>query len=124
MKAQILDIDGKKIKEITTTLFEEPIREDLIYKIVEADKMKYPSSPKLYAGMDRSASGKIRRKRHTWKSGYGRGYAVRGYAKSGRGWGSSSEHFRHIFDALVSFLKTFSFYFHHLGLQLIQLDFK
>jgi len=73
MKAQILDISGKKIKEITTTLFEEPIREDLIYKIIEADKMKYPSAPKLYAGMDCSASGRIRRKRHTWKSGYGRG---------------------------------------------------
>jgi large subunit ribosomal protein L4e len=73
MKAQILDINGNKIKEIATTLFEEPIREDLIYKIVEAEKIKHPSSNKLYAGMARSASGKIRRKRHSWKSGYGRG---------------------------------------------------
>jgi hypothetical protein len=42
---------------------------------------------------------------------YGRGYAVRGYAKSGRGWGSCSEHFCHIFDALVSFLQTFNLIF-------------
>ena len=73
MKAQILDINGKKIKEITTTLFEEPIREDIIYKIVEAEKIKHASAPRLYAGMDRSASGRIRRKRHSWKAGYGRG---------------------------------------------------
>lgn len=73
MKAQILDINGKKIKEINTILFEEPIREDIIYKIVEAEKIKHASAPRLYAGMDRSASGRIRRKRHSWKSGYGRG---------------------------------------------------
>ncbi len=36
MKAQILDIEGKKIKEITTELFEEPIREDIIFKVIEA----------------------------------------------------------------------------------------
>jgi len=73
MKAQILDINGKKIKEITTTLFEEPIREDIIYKIIEAEKIKHPSSTKLYAGMARSASGRIRHKRHAWKVSYGRG---------------------------------------------------
>lgn len=73
MKAQILDINGKKIKEITTTLFEEPVREDIIYKIVEAEKIKHPSAPKLYAGMARSASGNIRHKRHAWKVSYGHG---------------------------------------------------
>ncbi|MFA7707639.1 MAG: 50S ribosomal protein L4 [Candidatus Pacearchaeota archaeon] len=72
-KAQVLDISGKKIKEITTTLFEEPIREDMIYKIVEAEKIKHPSAPKLYAGMMRSASGRIRHKRHAWKVSYGHG---------------------------------------------------
>jgi large subunit ribosomal protein L4e len=73
MKAQIIDINGKKIREITTGLFEEPIREDIIFKVVEAEKSKHPSSPKLYAGMNRSASGRIRRKRHSWKGGYGKG---------------------------------------------------
>jgi len=73
MKAQVLDINGKKIKEITTSLFEEPIREDIIYKIVEAEKTKQPYSTKLYAGMARSASGKIQHKRHAWNVSYGRG---------------------------------------------------
>jgi len=73
MKTQILDINGRKIKEITTTLFEEPIREDVIYKVIEAEKIKQPYAPQLLAGMARSASGRIRRKRHSWKGGYGRG---------------------------------------------------
>ena len=73
MKAQVLDIEGKKIKEITTHLFEEPIREDIISKIVEAEKTKQPYSPKLYAGMNRSASGNVSHKRHSWGSDRGRG---------------------------------------------------
>ena len=39
MKAQILDINGNKIKEITTDLFEEPIREDIIFKVIEASRI-------------------------------------------------------------------------------------
>ncbi|MEM0465235.1 MAG: 50S ribosomal protein L4 [Candidatus Pacearchaeota archaeon] len=73
MKIQILDIEGKKIREVTTKLFSEPIREDLIFKIIEAEKTKQPYKPKLYAGMNRSASGKVRHKRHSWKSDRGRG---------------------------------------------------
>lgn len=73
MKAQILDITGKKSKEIETNLFEEPIREDIICKIVEAEKLKQPHSPKYRAGMDRSASGNVTHRRHSWKSDRGRG---------------------------------------------------
>lgn len=73
MKVQITDITGKKTKDITTNLFEEPIREDLIFKVIEAEKSKHPSAPKLYAGMNRSASGLLRKTRHTWKSNRGKG---------------------------------------------------
>ena len=73
MKTQIIDITGKKTKEIETELFEEPVREDIISKVVEAEKLWQPYSPKYRAGMDRSASGKIRHKRHSWKSSRGRG---------------------------------------------------
>jgi len=73
MKIQILDTSGNKSKEITTKLFEEPIREDIIFKVVEAEKIKQPYRPKMYAGMNRSASGNVRHKRHSWKSDRGRG---------------------------------------------------
>ncbi len=73
MKAQILDINGKKIKEISTNLFEEPIREDIIFKVVEAEKIKQPYSSKFRAGMDRSASGNVTHRRHVWKTDRGRG---------------------------------------------------
>lgn len=79
MKISILNINGEKIKEIETGLFEEPIREDIIFKVVEAEKMndraEHPYSTKLYAGMNRSASGNVRHKRHSWKSDRGRGLA-------------------------------------------------
>lgn len=68
MKTQILDASGKKIKEITTDLFEEPIREDIIFKVIEAERIWQPYSNYHWAGMDRSASGNIRHKRHSWKS--------------------------------------------------------
>jgi large subunit ribosomal protein L4e len=68
MKTQILDINGNKAKEITTGLFEEPIREDIIFKIIEAERIWQPYSNQYLAGMNRSASGNIRHKRHSWKS--------------------------------------------------------
>jgi len=73
MKLTILNQEGKKVKEIETNLFEEPLREDLIFKIVEAEKIKHPYSPRFRVGMDRSASGLIRKRRHVWKSDRGRG---------------------------------------------------
>jgi len=75
MKIQILDVEGKKTKEIETKLFEEPIREDLLCKVVEAEKIWQPYSNKYRAGMNRSASGNIRRRRHVWKTDRGRGMA-------------------------------------------------
>jgi large subunit ribosomal protein L4e len=72
-KVQVLDINGNKIKEINTVLFEDPIRKDIIYKIIEAEKQISPYKPKLYSGMNRSASGNVTHKRHTWKTDRGRG---------------------------------------------------
>jgi large subunit ribosomal protein L4e len=73
MKIPILDIEGKKTKEITTELFEEPIREDMIFKVIEAQKERQPYAPKQYAGMNRSASGNVMHTRHDWKSDRGKG---------------------------------------------------
>jgi large subunit ribosomal protein L4e len=73
MKVQVLNQEGKKVKEMDTKLFEEPIRIDLISKIVEAEKLTQPYSNTYRAGMDRSASGNVRHLRHAWKSHYGRG---------------------------------------------------
>ncbi len=75
MKLQILNQEAKKEKETTTILFEEPIREDLIRKIVEAEKIKHPNSPKFRAGMDISASGTPSKRRHVWKTNTGKGMA-------------------------------------------------
>jgi len=72
-KIQILDKEGKKIKETETKLFEEPIREDIIVKVVEAEKIGQPYSPKYRAGMNISASGNIKHTRHSWKSDRGKG---------------------------------------------------
>lgn len=73
MKLIVLDSEGKKAKEITTSLFEEPIREDLIFKIIEAQKTRQPYKPKQYAGMNRSSSGNVLHTRHDWKTDRGRG---------------------------------------------------
>ncbi|MFA5857162.1 MAG: 50S ribosomal protein L4 [Candidatus Pacearchaeota archaeon] len=73
MKIQILDTDGKKVREASTTLFEEPIREDIIFKVIEAQKTKQPYSPKYLAGMNRSASGNVMHTRHDWKTDRGKG---------------------------------------------------
>jgi len=73
MKIQILNKEGKKVKEMETELFEEPIREDIIFKVVEAEKIGQPYSPKYRAGMDISASGNVSHRRHRWRSDRGRG---------------------------------------------------
>ncbi|MGV8152102.1 MAG: 50S ribosomal protein L4 [Candidatus Nanoarchaeia archaeon] len=73
MKTQIIDTNGNKAKEITTNLFEEQVREDLIFKIIEAQKTKQPYSNYELAGMDLSAAGNVRHSRHTWKTDRGRG---------------------------------------------------
>ena len=74
MKANILDISGKKVKTIDLpSYFSGKIREDLVLKILEAKKRKQPYSPSPVAGKQHSASGKIQHRRHVWKSSYGRG---------------------------------------------------
>jgi large subunit ribosomal protein L4e len=74
MKAQILDITGKKVKDITLpACFSEAIRTRLIQKIIEAKKVKQPYAPSPIAGNQASASGKLIHKRKVWKSQYGRG---------------------------------------------------
>ncbi|MBS3085440.1 50S ribosomal protein L4 [Candidatus Pacearchaeota archaeon] len=74
MKANILSIDGKKVKEIALPeFFNQPIREDLIFKVLETRKTKQPYAPSPVAGKQHSASGKLRHRRHVWRSQYGRG---------------------------------------------------
>ena len=73
-KANILNINGKKIKEIILPkCFSAEIREDIISKVLEAKKTKQPYAPSMIAGKQHSASGKLVHRRHVWKSQYGRG---------------------------------------------------
>lgn len=74
MKTEILDIDGKKTKEIDLPeFFSYPVRKDIISKVLEAKKTMQPYSPSPVAGKQHAASGKIVHRRHVWRSGYGRG---------------------------------------------------
>lgn len=76
MKSNILDINGKKIKEIELPeCFSQEIREDILSKVLEVKKTKQPYSPSPVAGKQHSASGKIRHRRHVWKTHYGHGIA-------------------------------------------------
>ena len=76
MKAQILNLNGEKEKEIELPIyFSEQVREDLILKVYLAlrQNLKHPYAPYLWAGMQHSASGKIRHGRRKWKGAYGYG---------------------------------------------------
>jgi len=74
MKAKILDIQGKEKGSIDLPkAFSAIVRNDVIAKVVEAQKVKQPYAPSPVAGKQHSASGKIHHLRHVWKSGYGRG---------------------------------------------------
>lgn len=75
MNLTILNKEGKKVSEKETMLFEEPVRKDIIAKVVEAEKIWQPYASKFRAGMDRSASGNVSHRRHRWKSDRGRGLA-------------------------------------------------
>ena len=73
-KTAILDIQGKKAREIEIPVFfSQPIRDDLISKMIEGKKRMQPYSPSLIAGKQSTAQGKIVHRRHVWRSGYGRG---------------------------------------------------
>lgn len=74
MKTQVIDMDGKKIREIELpSFFSEKLREDLIFKAIETQKHKQPYSPSLMAGLQHSASKIVRHRRHVWKTAYGLG---------------------------------------------------
>ncbi len=74
MKANVLDINGNKLKEINLpNSFSEKIRKDIVEMILWIKRVKQPYSPSLVAGKQHSASGKIRHRRHVWQTHYGRG---------------------------------------------------
>lgn len=54
-------------------IFEAPIREDIVSKVLESKKRQQPYSPSPVAGRQHSAKGLIVHARHVWRSGYGRG---------------------------------------------------
>jgi len=74
MKTQVLDINGKKTKEISLPgCFSELVREDIVAKVVEAKKTRQPYAPSPVGGKQHSASGKIQHVRHVWKTMQGKG---------------------------------------------------
>lgn len=74
MKAHVLDIDGKKGKEITLpSAFSNVVREDIVAKVIEAKKTRQPYAPSPVGGKQHSASGKIQHVRHVWKTMQGKG---------------------------------------------------
>ncbi len=74
MKSAVLDINGKKLRVIDLPgCFSQKIRGDILAKVLEAKKSRQPYAPSLVAGKQHSASGKIRHRRHVWKTHYGRG---------------------------------------------------
>jgi len=87
MKAKVIDIEGKKTKEIELpSFFSERIREDIVSKVLEANKTMQPYAPSLIAGKQHSASGIIRHARRKWRTAYGKGISrVPRKIMSGRG---------------------------------------
>ena len=74
MKAIVLDIDGKEKGKIELPkAFSSEVRIDIIQKVLETKKTKQPYSNSPRAGLGYSARGKIRHRRHVWKTQYGRG---------------------------------------------------
>jgi large subunit ribosomal protein L4e len=59
MDANIIDLSGNVTKKITTNIFDEPYRPDLIKKAVQAAQAnrQQPYGPHMYAGMRTSAEG-------------------------------------------------------------------
>ena len=73
MKVAVLSIDGKKEKQIETSIFDKRIRQDLAQKLYEVEKSIQPYSPFEKAGKQHSASGKVRHSRRKWRTAYGHG---------------------------------------------------
>ncbi len=73
-KISVLNKEGKSVKEIDMpSFFDSPIREDIVDKVLETKKRRQPYSPSLVAGKQHAAKGKVKHRRHVWRSGYGRG---------------------------------------------------
>lgn len=70
MKTKIIET-GKEIE--LPICFHSKIREDIAQRVYESEKMHQPFAPYLWAGMQASASGVIKRARKVWKTGYGHG---------------------------------------------------
>lgn len=76
-KIKVLDTNGNKIKEIETKIFDSDIREDIVQKIAEIERLneKQEYAPFWLAGQQTSASGAVKHTRHVWKSDRGKGLA-------------------------------------------------
>jgi len=73
MKTKVYSNDGKAKEESLADIFNYPIREDICKKVFETEKIQQPFAPYEFAGKEASASGKIKRARKVWKTGYGHG---------------------------------------------------
>lgn len=74
MKTKILDIHGKEKGSIEMPkFFSGIVREDIIAKVLEAQKVRQPYAPSPVGGKQHSASGKIQHTRKVWKTMQGKG---------------------------------------------------
>jgi large subunit ribosomal protein L4e len=74
MKTNILDVNGKKKGDLDLPkFFSSNVREDIIFKILEASRRQALYAPDFMAGRKNSASGKLKHRRGVWKSAYKRG---------------------------------------------------
>jgi large subunit ribosomal protein L4e len=76
MKAKLYDKSGKEKGSIDLPKnFSSRIREDILSKVYESEKLSYTQSYGIMkgAGSGYSASGIVRHKRHAWKTAYGKG---------------------------------------------------
>ena len=76
MKAQVLDLEGNKEKDIELPgCFDEEIREDIIKRAFESEisNFRTPYGSFEFAGKLSSASGKLKHARRKWKTAYGKG---------------------------------------------------
>ncbi len=73
-KTKILDINGKEKASLNLPkCFSAEIRKDIVAKVLEVKKIQQPYAPSPVAGNQHSASGKIKHRRHVWKTHYGQG---------------------------------------------------
>lgn len=73
MKAKILDINGKEKGSIELPkFFSEKIREDIVAKVLEVEKIRQPYAPSPIAGQF-AARGKLQHTRKVWKTTQGKG---------------------------------------------------